>query len=62
MSPMHCNFMVNTGKATAYELEQLGETVRARVLAHSGIDLQWEIKRIGEFLEGKSIQPLEEQG
>ena len=49
MSPMHCNFMINTGTATGYDLEYLGETVRARVLDNSGIRLQWEIKRIGTF-------------
>lgn len=56
MSPMHCNFMINTGSATGYELEYLGETVRARVLEHSGIRLQWEIKRIGEFRPGHAVQ------
>ena len=48
MSEMHCNFMINTGNATAADLEGLGEEVRARVKAKSGIELQWEIKRIGE--------------
>ena len=47
MSELHCNFMINTGGATAADLEALGEEVRARVLAHSGIPLEWEIKRIG---------------
>lgn len=47
ISEKHCNFLLNTGGATAADLEGLGETVRARVLAHSGIDLHWEIKRIG---------------
>ena len=47
ISPLHCNFMINTGNATAADLEKLGETVRERVKAHSGIDLRWEIKRIG---------------
>ncbi|MGB3538174.1 MAG: UDP-N-acetylmuramate dehydrogenase [Mesorhizobium sp.] len=56
MSPMHCNFMINTGSATGYELEYLGETVRARVLEHSGIRLQWEIKRIGDFRSGHAVQ------
>ena len=51
MSPMHCNFMINTGSATGYDLEFLGETVRARVLENSGIRLEWEIKRIGRALE-----------
>lgn len=56
MSPMHCNFMINTGSATGYDLEYLGETVRARVLEHSGIRLQWEIKRIGNFRAGHTVQ------
>jgi UDP-N-acetylmuramate dehydrogenase len=47
VSEMHCNFLINTGDATAADIETLGETVRARVLAHSGIELHWEIKRIG---------------
>lgn len=47
MSELHCNFMLNTGDATAADLEGLGEEVRARVKAHSGIALEWEIKRIG---------------
>jgi len=47
VSEKHCNFLLNTGGATAADLEALGEEVRARVLAHSGIDLHWEIKRIG---------------
>ena len=56
MSPMHCNFMINTGNATGYDLEYLGETVRARVLEASGIRLQWEIKRIGLFKPGREVQ------
>jgi UDP-N-acetylmuramate dehydrogenase len=44
---MHCNFLINTGEATARDIETLGETVRAKVKKQSGIDLQWEIKRIG---------------
>ncbi|RYI99772.1 MAG: UDP-N-acetylmuramate dehydrogenase, partial [Acetobacteraceae bacterium] len=47
VSEKHCNFLLNTGGATAAELEALGEQVRARVLAHAGISLEWEIKRIG---------------
>ena len=47
-SPLHSNFMINTGSATAADLEGLGETVRADVKARAGIDLQWEIKRIGK--------------
>ena len=47
ISEKHCNFMINNGHATAAEIESLGEEVRQRVKAHSGIDLHWEIKRIG---------------
>ena len=56
MSPMHCNFMINTGPATAYDLELLGETVRAKVLEHSGIRLEWEIKRLGRFRDEQVVQ------
>jgi UDP-N-acetylmuramate dehydrogenase len=59
MSEMHCNFMINTGAATAHDLETLGETVRQRVHAQSDVLLEWEIKRIGEFLEGQTIDPFE---
>jgi UDP-N-acetylmuramate dehydrogenase len=48
VSGKHCNFLLNTGSATAADLEALGEKVRARVLARSGIALEWEIRRIGE--------------
>ena len=47
VSPMHCNFLINLGGATAGDIETLGETVRRRVLDHSGVTLEWEIKRIG---------------
>lgn len=47
VSEMHCNFLINTGDATGHDIETLGETVRARVKEKSGIDLHWEIKRIG---------------
>ena len=48
MSRMHSNFMINTGGATAADLENLGEQVRKKVFQKSGIDLQWEIMRVGE--------------
>ncbi|MDP4991030.1 MAG: UDP-N-acetylmuramate dehydrogenase [Marivita lacus] len=48
MSPKHPNFLVNTGTATAADLEGLGEEVRKKVFQHSGIELEWEIKRVGE--------------
>jgi UDP-N-acetylmuramate dehydrogenase len=47
VSEMHCNFLINTGDATGHDIENLGETVRARVKDNSGIELHWEIKRIG---------------
>ncbi len=47
MSEKHPNFLINTGNATAADLEELGETVRARVKSHSGHDLSWEIRRVG---------------
>ena len=58
MSEMHCNFMINTGGATAHDLETLGETVRARVAENSGIELEWEIKRIGRFGPGREVTPF----
>lgn len=47
MSPKHPNFLVNTGGASAADLEGLGEEVRKRVFLHSGISLEWEIRRVG---------------
>ena len=47
MSEQHCNFMINMGNATASDLEALGEEVRRRVKDQSGIELRWEIRRIG---------------
>jgi UDP-N-acetylmuramate dehydrogenase len=47
VSEMHCNFLINTGNATGHDIETLGETVRERVKQHCGIELHWEIKRIG---------------
>ena len=46
-SDLHSNFMINTGTATAADLENLGDAVRADVKAKTGIDLHWEIRRIG---------------
>jgi len=47
VSEMHCNFLINRGQATATDIEALGEEVRRRVRATSGVELEWEIKRIG---------------
>ncbi len=54
VSPKHANFLINTGDATAADLEGLGEEVRRRVLDASGITLDWEIRRIGEPKAGAS--------
>lgn len=48
VSEKHCNFLINCGDATAADIEGLGEEVRSAVLAHSGVELRWEIKRIGK--------------
>ena len=47
MSDKHCNFMINDGTASAADMENLGEFVREKVKKNSGIELQWEIKRVG---------------
>ncbi|MEQ8269173.1 MAG: UDP-N-acetylmuramate dehydrogenase [Parvibaculum sp.] len=47
VSELHCNFLINTGEATAADIEDLGEEVRARVKETSGVTLEWEIRRIG---------------
>jgi UDP-N-acetylmuramate dehydrogenase len=47
VSTLHCNFLINHGKASGNEIEALGEEVRARVKAQSGVELEWEIKRVG---------------
>lgn len=50
MSPKHSNFLVNTGDATAEDLESLGEEVRKKVFLNDGLTLEWEIMRVGEPL------------
>jgi UDP-N-acetylmuramate dehydrogenase len=47
VSELHCNFLINLGGASAADIETLGETVRRRVKETSGVELEWEIKRIG---------------
>src|SRR5450830_111726 len=47
VSELHSNFLINVDGASATDIEKLGDTVRARVKAHSGVELEWEIKRIG---------------
>jgi UDP-N-acetylmuramate dehydrogenase len=58
MSSLHCNFMINTGHATGYDLEYLGETIRQMVFDKSGILLEWEIKRLGNFMAGREVKPF----
>ena len=52
VSEMHCNFLINRGGASAADIEALGETVRSRVRENSGVELEWEIKRIGVPRDG----------
>jgi UDP-N-acetylmuramate dehydrogenase len=47
VSELHSNFLINLGGATAADIENLGETVREKVKTHSGVELEWEIKRVG---------------
>jgi UDP-N-acetylmuramate dehydrogenase len=54
VSEMHCNFLINDRQASAEDIERLGETARARVHATSGIELHWEIVRVGEPLAGRA--------
>src|SRR3546814_9196792 len=52
VSDKHCNFLINTGTATAADLENPGEEVRRRVKQHAGVELEWEIKRLGLPAQG----------
>jgi UDP-N-acetylmuramate dehydrogenase len=47
VSEKHCNFLLNLGKASSADIEALGEEVRGRVLANSGVMMEWEIQRVG---------------
>jgi UDP-N-acetylmuramate dehydrogenase len=47
VSEKHCNFLLNLGNARSAQIEELGEEVRRRVRAHSGVELEWEIQRVG---------------
>ncbi len=59
MSEKHSNFMINTGAASAADLETLGEQVRKRVYENSGLTLEWEIMRVGEFAAGSGTGDAE---
>ncbi len=55
VSEQHCNFLINRGEATAADLEKLGERVRSEVEKHTGIKLEWEIRRIGRPINGRAF-------
>jgi UDP-N-acetylmuramate dehydrogenase len=56
MSELHANFLLNVEDATAFDIETLGEMVRRRVRDTHGIDLRWEIRRMGHFLPGREVR------
>lgn len=56
MSELHANFLLNVEDATAFDLESLGETIRNKVRANSGIELRWEIRRMGHFVPGREVR------
>jgi UDP-N-acetylmuramate dehydrogenase len=56
VSEKHCNFLLNLDVASAHDIELLGETVRNRVRAKHGIDLKWEIRRMGHFVRGAEVR------
>lgn len=56
VSDKHCNFLINTGRATAADIEKLGEEVRRRVRVKYGVELRWEIQRIGVSKEERGLQ------
>lgn len=56
VSELHCNFLLNLGDATAHDIETLGETVRNKVRENSGIELKWEIRRMGHFVPGNEVR------
>ncbi len=62
MSELHCNFMINDEGASAHDIETLGETVRRLVFQHSGVLLEWEIKRMGEFGPGREVKIFKPKG
>jgi UDP-N-acetylmuramate dehydrogenase len=63
VSEKHCNFLLNLGQATSADIEALGEEVRAKVKAHSGVELEWEIQRVGHPLPaGERDRPRSGQG
>ncbi len=62
VSELHCNFLINLGSATAADIENLGETVRKRVKDNSGVELDWEIKRLGVTAQPRRGHPVPSVG
>jgi UDP-N-acetylmuramate dehydrogenase len=58
VSVKHCNFLLNLGSASSADIENLGEEVRRRVREHSGVELQWEIQRVGTFVEHANLEQV----
>jgi UDP-N-acetylmuramate dehydrogenase len=56
MSEMHSNFLINMGEADAFEVETVGETIRQKVRDKHGIELRWEVRRMGHFLPGREVR------
>ncbi|MBL8597671.1 MAG: UDP-N-acetylmuramate dehydrogenase [Devosia sp.] len=56
MSEMHSNFLINMGEADAFEVETVGETIRQKVRDKHGIELRWEVRRIGHFVPGREVR------
>ncbi|MEO7221095.1 MAG: UDP-N-acetylmuramate dehydrogenase [Devosia sp.] len=56
MSEMHSNFLINMGEADAFEVETVGETIRQKVRDKHGIELRWEVRRIGHFAPGREVR------
>jgi UDP-N-acetylmuramate dehydrogenase len=56
MSELHSNFLINTGEADAFEVESVGETIRQKVRDAHGIELRWEVRRMGHFVAGREVR------
>jgi UDP-N-acetylmuramate dehydrogenase len=56
MSEMHSNFLINMGEADAFEVETVGESIRQKVRDKHGIELRWEVRRIGHFVPGREVR------
>ena len=56
MSEMHSNFLINTGEANAFEVETVGESIRQMVRDKHGIQLRWEVRRMGHFIPGHEVR------